>query len=173
MRKRKQTSPGAWDCVCEPALPWEWFAQVFKDSHLYVSGKYSDVLWVPFVWLSTLGGIYMLRIYETSPPICFVLWAFCLNRWFLFSSVCVCVCVCVCAVAQLSPTLCNPMDHSLPGTPFMQFSKQESWSGLQLLPPGDLPDPEIESVPPVSPALAGGFFTTEPPGKPIYTFFSL
>ena len=30
-------------------------------------------------------------------------------------------------------------------------------------PPGDLPDPGIE---PASPALAGGFFTTEPPGKP-------
>ena len=29
--------------------------------------------------------------------------------------------------------------------------------------PGSLPDPETE---PVSPALAGGFFTTEPPGKP-------
>ena len=30
-------------------------------------------------------------------------------------------------------------------------------------PPGDLPDPGIELV---SPALAGRFFTTEPPGKP-------
>ena len=30
-------------------------------------------------------------------------------------------------------------------------------------PPGDLPDPGIE---PMSPALAGGFFTTEPPEKP-------
>jgi len=29
--------------------------------------------------------------------------------------------------------------------------------------PGDLPDPGIE---PTSPALAGGFFTAEPPGKP-------
>ena len=29
--------------------------------------------------------------------------------------------------------------------------------------PGDLPEPGIE---PASPALAGGFFTTEPPGKP-------
>ena len=28
-------------------------------------------------------------------------------------------------------------------------------------PPGDLPDPGIE---PLSPVLAGGFFTTEPPG---------
>ena len=29
--------------------------------------------------------------------------------------------------------------------------------------PGDLPDPDLE---PTAPALAGGFFTTEPPGKP-------
>ena len=33
--------------------------------------------------------------------------------------------------------------------------------------PGDLPDPGIELTSLVSPALAGGFFTTEPPGKPI------
>ena len=45
----------------------------------------------------------------------------------------------------------------------MGFSKQEYWSELQFSPPEDLPDPEIE---PASPALAGGFFTTEPPGKP-------
>jgi len=34
---------------------------------------------------------------------------------------------------------------------------------LPVLPPGDLPNPGIE---PTSSALAGGFFTTEPPGKP-------
>ena len=51
----------------------------------------------------------------------------------------------------------------------MGFSRQEYWSGLLFLSPGDLPDPGIE---PVSPALAGRFFTTEPPGKPeteVYT----
>ena len=32
--------------------------------------------------------------------------------------------------------------------------------------PGDLPEPRIKPVSPVSAALAGGFFTTEPPGKP-------
>ena len=32
---------------------------------------------------------------------------------------------------------------------------------------GDLPDPGIEAASPVSPALAGGFFTTVPPGKPV------
>ena len=45
----------------------------------------------------------------------------------------------------------------------MRFSRQEYWSGLPFPPARDLPDPGIE---PESPALAGGFFTTEPPGKP-------
>jgi len=39
----------------------------------------------------------------------------------------------------------------------MKFSRQEYWSGLLFLSPGDLPDPGIE---PVSPALVGRFFTT-------------
>ena len=42
----------------------------------------------------------------------------------------------------------------------MGFSRQENWSGLSFPPPGDLPDPGIEPVSSVSPALAGGFFTT-------------
>ena len=44
----------------------------------------------------------------------------------------------------------------------MGFSRQEYWSELPFPSPGDLPDPGIELA---SPALAGGFFTTEPPGK--------
>ena len=47
------------------------------------------------------------------------------------------------------------------------FSRQEYWSGLPFPPPGDLPEPGIEPVSPVAPALVGGFFTTVPPGKPI------
>ena len=45
----------------------------------------------------------------------------------------------------------------------IRFSRQDYWSGLPFPPPGELPNPGIE---PRSPALAGGFFTTEPPGKP-------
>ena len=45
----------------------------------------------------------------------------------------------------------------------MGFSSQEYWSGLLWPPPGDLPDSGIK---PTSSALAGAFFTTEPPGKP-------
>ena len=47
----------------------------------------------------------------------------------------------------------------------MGFSRQEYWSGLSFLSPGDLPNPEIEPTSPVSPSLAGSFFTTESPGK--------
>ena len=43
------------------------------------------------------------------------------------------------------------------------FPRQEYWSGLPFPPPEDLPEPGIKSL---SPASAGGFFTTEPPGKP-------
>ena len=42
----------------------------------------------------------------------------------------------------------------------MEFSRQEYWSGQPFPSPGDLSDPGIESVPFMSPVLAGGFFTT-------------
>ena len=42
----------------------------------------------------------------------------------------------------------------------MGFSRQECWSGLPCLPPGDLPDSGVEPTSPTSLALAGGFFTT-------------
>ena len=46
----------------------------------------------------------------------------------------------------------------------MEFPRQEYWSGLPFPSPGDLPNPGIELESLFSPALAGGFFTTEPPG---------
>ena len=39
------------------------------------------------------------------------------------------------------------------------FSMQEYWSGLPFPPPGDLPDPGVKLVSPVSPATAGGFLS--------------
>jgi len=45
----------------------------------------------------------------------------------------------------------------------MGFPRQEFWSGLPFPSSGDLPYPGIE---PWSPALAGGFFTTDPAEKP-------
>ena len=48
----------------------------------------------------------------------------------------------------------------------MGFPRQEYWSVLPFPSPGDLPDPEIKPTSRVSPALAGAFFTAEPPEKP-------
>ena len=45
----------------------------------------------------------------------------------------------------------------------MGYPRQEYWTGLPFPPPGDLSDPGIEPVSPAFPALADGFFTTEPP----------
>ena len=47
-----------------------------------------------------------------------------------------------------------------------EFSWQEYWSRLPCPPPEDLPDPGIEPASLLSLVLAGGFFTTEPSGKP-------
>ena len=54
------------------------------------------------------------------------------------------------------------------------FSRQEYWSGLPFLPPGDLPDPGIELVPL---ALQADSLQFEPPRKPtscvLSTYFVL
>ena len=71
------------------------------------------------------------------------------------------------SVTQSCLTLCDPMDYTACKAPLsIAFPRQEYWSGLPFPSPGDPPDPGIEPVSPVSPALVGGFFTTEPPGKP-------
>ena len=54
------------------------------------------------------------------------------------------------------------------------FSKQEYWSRLPFPPPAHLPDTGNEPVSLGFPALAGGFFTTEPPGNPInHRYFNI
>ena len=78
----------------------------------------------------------------------------------------------------LSLLSCSSMSN-LPVTPWtaalqtplsMGFPRQENWSGLLSPSSRDLPNRGIE---PKSPALAGRFFTTEPPGKPSISLTSL
>ena len=52
----------------------------------------------------------------------------------------------------------SPQTVALQAPLSMKFSREEYWSGLPFLSPRDLPKPR-------SPALAGGFFTTAPPGN--------
>ena len=73
------------------------------------------------------------------------------------------MCACVLSHVQLSET---PGTVAHQAALSMGFSRLEYWSGLPFPPPGDLPNPGIEPTCPVSPALAGGFFTIEPLGKP-------
>ena len=64
------------------------------------------------------------------------------------------------------PTLATPqiVAHQAPLS--TRLPRQEYWSGLPFPSPGDLSKPGTETMSPVSPALAGRFSTTDPPGKP-------
>ena len=71
-------------------------------------------------------------------------------------------------VAQSCPTLCDPVNCSMPGSSLsMEFSRQESWSGLPLPSPGDLPNPGIE---PRSPALQADFHHLSHKGSPMWLY---
>ena len=61
--------------------------------------------------------------------------------------------------AQSCPTLFEtPWTVAFQAPLSMEFSRQESWSGMPFLPPGDLPYPGIK---PMSPILASGSFSPE------------
>ena len=64
-------------------------------------------------------------------------------------------------VAQSCPTFYDPMAPL-----FMEFSRQDYWSGLPCRLPEDLPNPGIEPLSPAYPALQADSLPTEPPGKP-------
>ena len=68
---------------------------------------------------------------------------------------------CILSCVQLFVTLCTAACQTPPS---MGLSRQEYCSGLPFPPSGHFPNPGIN---PASPELAGRFFTTEPPGKPI------
>ena len=91
---------------------------------------------------------------------------------------CVCVCVCVRARARVHTRTWSfshvrlfvilwTVAYQVPLS--MGFSRQDYWSGLPCPPTGDLPNPSTESISLMSPALADGFFTSEPPGKSFLT----
>ena len=68
-------------------------------------------------------------------------------------------------VAQLCPTLCDPMDCSLPGSSLHGIFQVRILEWVSFPPSGDLSNPGIEPTSPVASALASGFFTIVPPGK--------
>ena len=67
-------------------------------------------------------------------------------------------------VTQSCLIFATPWAVAFQAPPSIGFFWQEHQTGLPFPSPGDIPDPGTE---PASPALAGGFFTAEPPGKPL------
>ena len=68
---------------------------------------------------------------------------------------------------QSCPTLCDCMDYSPTGSSLsMGLPRQEDWSGLPLPLPRDLPDPGMELMSLVSPALTGGSLLLSHLGTP-------
>ena len=63
-------------------------------------------------------------------------------------------------LVQSCPTLCDPMDCSLPGFSVHGIFQEEYWSGLPFPSPADLSNPGSE---PRTPALVCKFFTAELP----------
>ena len=78
------------------------------------------------------------------------------------------VCVCLLSCVQL----CNPMDCRPPGSSVHGILQARILEWAAISSSGDLPNLGIELLSLESPALAGGFFTTVPSGKPIAIFIS-
>ena len=127
----------------------------------------------PFSPLPTIQWILFFLPQKTpsflfsSPTSTFTLWI--VVVWLLRPGrLTVCLCYwCLLFGVQLFVTSWT-IAHQAPLS--MRFLRQEYWSGLPFPSPGDLPNPRIE---PASPALAGRFFTTEPPGKPLTLWIDL
>ena len=71
--------------------------------------------------------------------------------------------VCVCPGAQSCLILYDTMVCSLPGSSVHEIFQARILEWVAIPSPGDLPDPRMELL---SPALADGFSTPEPPRKP-------
>ena len=103
-------------------------------------------------------GAILILLIQSKNSLYFKQYLFRIFASYVSLVMCVCVCVCVCACA------CALNHVQLFATPWiiagqtslsMEFSRQESGSGLSFPPPWDLPEPGIE---PTSFGSAGGFF---------------
>ena len=89
---------------------------------------------------------------------------------YVYIYVCVCIYMCMyavppCLVVSVSLRL-PPLDCSPPGSSVLGVFRQEYWSGLPFLSPGNLPNPGIEPASTVFPALQADSLPTKPSGKP-------
>ena len=79
---------------------------------------------------------------------------------------------CASSVAQSCPALCDPIDRICQAPLCMGFFRQEDWSGLPFLSPGDLPNPGVKSMS-LHFLLGRRSLPSEPPGEPTPSIFEL
>ena len=80
--------------------------------------------------------------------------------------------LCVCSIAQSRLTLSDAMDCNPVGSSVHEISQARIVEWLANPTPGDPSDPGSEPRSPVFPVSAGGFFTTDSPGKPSFVPYS-
>ena len=80
------------------------------------------------------------------------------------------MCICCCFIAKSRLTLGTLWTMTCQAPLSVEFPRQEYWSGLPFSSPGNLPDPGIEPMSLVSPALQVDSIPLAPPGKPISHF---
>ena len=96
---------------------------------------------------------------STFSSICIIICLLHFFLWIISEELQTCLCVCVQSLSHVR-LFSTPWTVACQAPLSKGFSRQEYWAELPLPSPGDLPNPGTE------PALAGGFFITEPLGKP-------
>ena len=74
---------------------------------------------------------------------------------------------------QLCTTLCDPIDCSQPGSSVHGISQARMLEWVAMPSSGELPDPGIEIVSPISPVLAGKLFTTSTTWEALTLFINI
>ena len=160
-------------------MPWTYLCFIHK--WFCVSNQFPPGKW----WPQVSGLINACLLFPPPPPSCHLSplltshaqYPAChLSKSYLeslvttpaqvFSSIFTHACLLSCSLVSdsLPPHGCSPSGSSAHG-----ISWQEYWSGLPCPPPGDFPDSGIEPASLAS-SLPGGFFITEPSGKPSQAF---
>ena len=127
---------------------------------LYIA-KYHFIVWIDHILFIhfPVDGQLIISTFELLSVLHIILVLSSVTRaWFFCKPSNVCV-----LTASVMSNFVTPWTVARQAPLSMEFSRQEYWSGLPFRSPEDLPDLGIE---PASPESAGGFFTTELPGKP-------
>ena len=118
----------------------------------YVSRNMLYVISILWKELRNIWAKYIVKVFENA------------SRVFWKDAYCAVVLLC----QSLSCVLLfvTPQTVAYQGSLSIKFSRQEYWSGLPFPPPGDLPNPGIESA---SPVLQADSLQSEPAGIPLYS----